>query len=424
MDRRQFLAGIGLGGAWASPEAANALAAARVRAASPDEDARDETLWLAVATAFAADRSLINLNNGGCSPAPAAAMAALKRHLDFSNKAPPYAMWKELEPHKELVRQQLAELVGADAESIAIVRNTTEGLHICQNGLELGHGDEVVTTNQDYPRMRAAFRQRARREGIVVREIGLPVPAEDDDDIVRIYEQAITPKTKLILMCHVVNLTGQILPVQRVVAMARTHGIPVLVDGAHSFANMDFSMPQIDCDYYATSLHKWLAAPVGSGLLFVRREKIRDLWPLHASEEALDGDIRKFEQLGTHPIANFLAIADALALHRLIGIERKVARLRYLRDTWAKRLVATGRVVLRTSLQPGRSVGLATMAIEGVDTRALAEHLWAKHRILVAPIAHPDVDGIRVSAHVYTSLDDVDRFCRAIEHVVRHGLPD
>lgn len=426
MDRRQFLAGLGLAPVYA-PDievAAGALAAADARGRTPEEDAEDEALWLAVASAYAPDRSLINLNNGGCSPTPAAALAALERHQAFTNKAPPYAMWQELEPHKELVRSQLAKLAGVDAETIAIVRNTTEGLHICQHGFDLVRGDEVVTTSLDYPRMRWAFRQRARREGIVVREITLPVPSEDDDEIVARFERAITPKTRLVLMCHVINLTGQILPVRRVIEMARARGVEVLVDGAHSFANIDFTLPDLDCAYYATSLHKWLSAPVGSGLLFVKRDKIGKLWPLHPSDEVLDGDIRKFEQLGTHPIANFLAIAEALALHQMIGIKRKVARLRHLRDLWAKRLLATGKVRLRTSLRPEQSVGLATMDLEGVDARALGDYLWDKHKILVAPIQRPEVTGIRVSVHVYTGAADVEHFCEVIEHVVRHGLPE
>ncbi|MEZ5964189.1 MAG: aminotransferase class V-fold PLP-dependent enzyme [Planctomycetota bacterium] len=424
MDRRQFLAGLGVAPVLETALAAtDALDAADRRGLAPEDDARDESLWLTVAQAYAPDRSLLNLNNGGCSPTPTAALAALKRHLDFSNKAPPYAMWKELEPHKELVRQQLARIAGADPESIAIVRNTTEGLHVCECGFDLARGDEVVISSQDYPRMRWAFRQRERREGIVVREIALPVPSEDDEEIVRRYAAAITGKTKLILMCHVINLTGQILPVQRVVAMARERGIPVIVDGAHSFANLDFALPHLDCDYYATSLHKWLSAPVGSGMLFVKRERIEKLWPLHPSDAAIDSDIRKFEQLGTHPIATFLAIAEAAALHEAIGIGRKVARLRFLRDTWAKRVLATGRVTLRTSLLPDQSVGLATMAVDGIEAKALAEHLWTKLKILVAPIGHPEVQGIRVSAHVYTSLDDLDRFCSAIEQVAKHGLP-
>jgi len=422
MDRRQFLAGLGCAPAAATALAHEALAAADARGGSPEDDARDETLWMTVAAAYAPDRSLVNLNNGGCSPTPAAAMAALKRHLDFSNKAPPYAMWQELEPHKELVRQKLANLAGVPAESIAIVRNTTEGLHVCQNGFDLAAGDEVVTTNQDYPRMRWAFRQRARREGIVVREVELPVPAEDDGEVVDRFAQALSEKTKLVLISHVVNLTGQILPVRAVIDLARSRGVPVIVDGAHSFANLDFTLPELDCDYYATSLHKWLSAPVGCGMLFVRPERIASLWPLHAAEPDLDADIRKFEQLGTHPIANFLAIAEALALHEAIGVARKVARLRYLREAWTRRLLATGRVVLRTSLQPGKSVGLATVAVEGIEPKPLAEHLWTKHKILVAPIDHPSVRGLRVSPHVYTSPAEVECFAAAIEAVLQNGL--
>jgi selenocysteine lyase/cysteine desulfurase len=422
MDRRQFLAAAA--GPILGSEASAALAAAAARGSDPGRDAADEALWLAVAAAFAPDRSLINLNHGGCSPTSAAALAALKRHLDFSNKAPPYAMWKELEPHKEVVRGQLARLCGAQPDEIAIVRNTTEALHICQNGFDLRPGDEVLTTNQDYPRMRWAFRQRAKREGIVVREIPLPVPCADDDEVVQRFTDAVTPRTRLILVCHVVNLTGQVLPAQRVVELGRARGIPVLVDGAHAFAHLDVRPADLGCDYYASSLHKWLAAPVGSGLLFVRRDKVAALWPLHAADDAeAADDIRKFEQFGTHPIANFLAIAEAVALHEMIGAARKEARLRHLRDAWAQRLLATGKVRLLTSLEPARSCGLATMAIDGVDPERLAEFLWEDRKILVAAIRHPDVSGIRVSPNVTTTAAEIDAFCSAIEHVLARGLP-
>jgi selenocysteine lyase/cysteine desulfurase len=430
VSRRRFLGSIvypAVGAVALAPRlSARASAAAATfgaRGGPPDDTARDESFWFDVQQAFTVDRSLINLNNGGVSPSPAVVQSAMKRHLDYSNTAPTYAMWQVLEPQREGVRQRLARAFGCDAEEIAVTRNASEGLQICQLGFDLRRGDEVLTTNQDYPRMITAFRQRERREGIVLRQISIPVPAEDPAEIVRRFESAITPRTRLILMCHVINLTGQILPVKDVVRMARRHGVPVVVDGAHSFAHWKFDHADLDCDYYATSLHKWLFAPHGTGLLYVRRDRIAELWPLMAATEEMTGDIRKFEEIGTHPAANFLAIGEALTFHEGIGAERKEARLRYLRDYWAERLLRHDRVRLHTSLKPEFSCGIATVEIEGIDSVALNEHLWDRHGIIAVAIRHDEFEGLRVTPSVYTSLEELDRFCDAMETVIRDGLP-
>lgn len=432
LNRRQFLGSLGApaAGALAFP----ALDPGRVARAfeafgsipesvAAERVADDEELWFEVQQAFTADRSLVNLNNGGVSPSPAPVQAAMQRYLDYSNTAPVYSMWKVLEPQREGVRQRLARHFGCHAEEIALTRNASESLQICQLGFDLERGDEVLTTNQDYPRMITTFRQRERREGIVLRQFSIPVPAEDDEEIVRRFEEHITPRTRLILMCHIINITGQILPVKKVVAMARRHGIPVIVDGAHSFAHWAFTHADLDCDYYATSLHKWLFAPHGTGMLYVRRDRIAGLWPLMAAPDRMDDDIRKFEEIGTHPAANYLAIADALTFHEGIGAERKGARLRYLTRYWAERLLEHDRVRLHTSLRPELSCGIATVEIEGVEPGPLADHLWQRHRIIVTPIVHEEFQGLRVTPSVYTTLEELDRFCEAMERVATSGLP-
>jgi selenocysteine lyase/cysteine desulfurase len=332
-------------------------------------------------------------------------------------------MWQVLEKQREGVRQRLARLFGCDAEEIAITRNASESLQTCQLGLDLEPGDEVLTSTQDYPRMLTTFEQRARREGIVLRKVSLPVPAEDDAEVVRRFAEAIGPRTRLMLVCHVINLTGQILPVRELVALGRKHGVPVVVDGAHAFAHFPFSHADLDCDYYGTSLHKWLFAPHGTGLLYVRREKIAPLWPLMGAPEGMDADVRKFEEIGTHPAANAIAIAEALTFHEGIGPARKAARLRYLRERWARRLMESDRVRLLTSLDPRFSCGIATVAVEGIDTARLGAHLWERHRILTTPILHPEVEGLRISPSVYTTLEELDRFCEAVETAIREGLP-
>ncbi len=332
-------------------------------------------------------------------------------------------MWRILEPQREPVRRRLARFHGCDPEEIALTRNASEGLQICQNGFDLEPGDEVLTTTQDYGRMINTFKQRECRDGIVMKQFKIPIPAEDDDEVVRLFKKGITSKTKLILMCHMINVTGQILPVKKIVRMARKKGIPVIVDGAHTFAHFDFNAADLDCDYYASSLHKWLCAPHGTGLLYVKKDKIADLWPMQAPGECEMDDIRKFEEIGTHPAANYLAIGDALTFHQGIGSKNKEARMVYLRNRWAEPLLEYDRIRLHTSLKPRKACGIATVEVEGIDTHDVAKHLWDKYRIFVVAIKHPEFEGCRVTPHVYTTIEEIDRFTDAMTDIVKNGAP-
>ncbi len=428
-SRRRFLASAAaLWGASRAPSlSASATGIARELRAHPGsaaQTAADESFWAHVAQAFTVDRTLVNLNNGGVSPSPAFVQEAMQRHLDYSNKAPTYTMWKVLEPQREGVRARMAREWGVDAEEIAFTRNASEGLQTCQFGYDLSPGDEVLTTTQDYGRMLTTFAQRERREGIKMRQIRIPVPAEDPAEVVRRFEEAITPRTRLILMCHMINLTGQILPVRDVVRMARRHNIPVIVDGAHAMAHFSFKLPDLECDNYSTSLHKWLFAPHGTGLLYVRRDEIPSIWPLMAAPDRMDGDIRKYEEIGTHPAANYLAIGEALTFHQGIGSDRKEARLVHLRDYWAGRLLENDRVTLNTSRKPGVACGIANVHVRGLDTALLSNWLWSAHRIITVPIGHEECTGLRISPSVYTMLEELDRFCEAVEWAIRNGLPE
>ena len=432
--RREFLATMSVPAAVATggfpgnptifrPSAPEILESLSHYSGTPGEVARNEDYWSEVAQAFTVDRSLINFNNGGVSPSPAFVQEAMKRHLDFSNLAPSYTMWDILEPRQETVRKRMAREWGVDAEEIAITRNASESLQICQLGYDLKRGDEVLTTTQDYGRMITTFKQRQRREGIVLKQFELPVPAEDPAKVVRLFEEGITENTRLILMCHMINLTGQILPVKDVVAMARRHDIAVIVDGAHALAHFDFKISDLECDNYSTSLHKWLFAPHGTGLLYVRREVIPDIWPLMAAREGQDGNIRKFEEIGTHPAANHLAIAEALTFHQGIGSKRKTERLVYLRDRWARWLLEHDRIRVHTSLEPGFACGIGNVQIEGEDTVELKNWLWNEQRILTVSINHAQFQGLRISPSVYSTLEEVDRFIEAMEYVMKKGLP-
>jgi selenocysteine lyase/cysteine desulfurase len=428
INRRQFFDTIAKPAAVASVVMANptlmakALSGIRSTAGNPKDIARDESFWREIQQGYTADRSMINLNNGGVSPAPRVVQEAMKRHLDFSNTSPAYSMWRILEPQREPVRRRLARFTKCSPEEIALTRNASEGLQIVQNGLDLSSGDEVLTTTQDYGRMINTFKQRECRDGIVMKQFKIPVPAENDNEIVHLFEKNITPKTKMILMCHMINLTGQILPVKKVVRMARKYDIPVIVDGAHAFAHFDFDMTDLECDYYATSLHKWLCAPHGTGMLYVRKNKIPGLWPLQASNECGKDDIRKFEEIGTHPAANYLAIGDALTFHQGIGSKNKEARLTYLRDRWAKRLLKHDGITLHTSLNPKKGCAIATVQIEGIETSDVAKHLWSKYRIFVVAINHKEFTGCRVTPHVYTTIEEIDRFSDAMETILKNGV--
>jgi len=432
-SRREFLGSIASAAAlplaaqasWNASWHEIARELASTRHDSPLHAAADEDFWSRVQQAFTVDRNIINLNNGGVSPSPQVVQEAQKRHLDFSNSTPSStALWQILEPRKESVRERLARQWGVDKEEIAITRNASESLQICQLGFDLARGDEVITTTQDYPRMITTFKQRERREGIVLKQVKLPIPAEDQDGIVRIFQQAITSKTRLLLISHVINITGQILPVKAIVAMARQRNIPVIVDGAHAFAHLDYKLSDLGCDYYGVSLHKWLHAPHGTGLLYVRRDKIKGLWPMMAADAKQADDIRKFEEIGTHPAAGFLAIAEALTFYEAIGPARKEARLRYLRDLWARRLLShpSGRVRLHTSLDPESSCGIGTVQINGIDSAALIQFLGMR-RILVTNIKHDEFEGMRITPSVYTTIDEIERFCEAVEEALDKGVP-
>ncbi|MFO0839363.1 MAG: aminotransferase class V-fold PLP-dependent enzyme [Phycisphaerae bacterium] len=387
-----------------------------------DELARDEDFWFGIQQAFAVDRSVINLNNGGVSPSPRVVMEAHRRHLEFANGLPARNLWQIQDPQVESVRAHLAAAFGCRPSEMAITRNASESLETCLFGIDLKAGDEVLTTELDYPRMLNTCRQRAAREGVVLKMVPAPAPADDPAQLAAVFEKNISEKTKLMLCSHVCFLTGQIFPVRDICRIGRQHGIPVIVDGAHAFGHLVFRRDDLECDYYGTSLHKWLTAPLGSGFLSVRESKIESLWPLMAAPEDKRKDIRKFEEIGTHPAANRLAIAEALTFYDAIGPQRKEARLRYLRDYWAKPLAEDGRVRFYTKLDHLHSCAITTIAIDGLEPPKLVEHLWTKHRIFVVAIDTVNVKGVRVTPNVYTTTEELDTFVAAMKTVLTSGL--
>jgi isopenicillin-N epimerase len=429
--RRDFLslAGKGLGlAALSSATVASLLktveaATQSVAHLTPEQAAMDEDYWAVIQNSFSVTRGIINLNNGGVSPSPRIVTEALVRYTWQQEDATAYTMWQILEPQSETIRTGLAELFGCDREEIAITRNASESLEILLMGMDFKSGDEILTTTQDYPRMLTTLRQREKREGLKLKLIQIPIPPKNLDEITAAFQKGITDRTRLILMAHQVNITGQITPVKAVCDMARAKGIETIVDGAHSFAQFDFKQKDLGCDYFGTSLHKWLYAPKGTGLLYVKRDKIEKIWPLMAAESKQATDIRKFEEIGTHSAAIRLAIGEALVFHNGIGGKRKEARLRYLSRYWMNRLKDVPKIKFNTSFDANQSCAIANVQIEGTSPEAVAKYLFDKHHIFTVAIIHEEFQGLRITPNVYTTLGELDRFSDQMELIARKGLP-
>ncbi|MEP6818773.1 MAG: aminotransferase class V-fold PLP-dependent enzyme [bacterium] len=429
--RRNFLslAGKGLGlAALSSATVASLLkeiqaASKSIAHLTPEQAAMDEDFWFTIQNAFSVTRGIINLNNGGVSPSPRLVTEALVRYIWQQEDATAYTMWQILEPQSETIRTGLAELFGCDREEIAITRNASESLEVLLMGMNFKSGDEILTTTQDYPRMLTTLRQREQREGLVLKLVKIPIPPKDLNEITAAFEKGITNRTRLILIAHQVNITGQITPVKAVCDMARAKGIETIVDGAHSFAQFDFKQKDLGCDYFGTSLHKWLYAPKGTGLLYIKRDKIEKIWPLMAADSKQANDIRKFEEIGTHSAAPKLGIGEALLFHNGIGGKRKEARLRYLSRYWMNRLKDVPKIRFNTSFDPNQSCAIANVDIEGVNPSAIGSYLFDKHRIFTTPIIHEEFQGLRITPNVYTTLGELDRFCGVMEMIARRGLP-
>lgn len=431
-SRRSFLrlTGAATGAAFAVPRYGIehvAAATAAVDNRSPEDIAADEDYWREIQFAFTLDRTLINLNNGNQCPSPTVVHEACKRYMDWANQAPIYHRGM-IDRNIETARRRLAQEFGADPEEIAITRNASESLQIAQMGLDLKPGDEVLTTEQDYGRMLTTWDQRARRDKIKVTRIDFPCPTTQADLLQR-FERAITPQTRVMHFCHITNQSGQLFPVKELSRLARSRGITTIVDGAHAMGHFPYQLRDLEMDYYGVSLHKWLLAPLGTGLLYVRRDRIQSTWPLQAAPTVRDTDIRKFEEIGTHPPGPRAAINEAVAFQQAIGIERKAARLRYLTLRWANELKKNPRVRLHSSLEPGQTWGLAVVSIEGVDTQKLVPYLWDKHRIIVTSVGHenekePSLSyrGLRITPNIYTPLEEIDYFVEAMQGVIKNGI--
>jgi selenocysteine lyase/cysteine desulfurase len=424
-DRRIFLKQAAtLAGAFSAASLFNQLHAEEWKHASQKvghldagQVAADEDYWSIIQSAYTVNPSIINLNNGGVSPAPSVVQQAVARFNDLANEGPSYFMWRILDQGREPLREKLALLAGAQAEEIAINRNATEALNTVIYGLDLKSGDEVIGTKQDYPNMIQAYKQRALREGIVYKQLSFDFPIENDEQIVKVYENAITPKTKILHVTHMINWVGQVMPVRKICDMAHAKGIEVVVDGAHSFGLLDFKIPDLGCDYFGTSLHKFLSAPIGSGMLWIKKEKIAKIWPLLCNGDPHSSDIRKFETLGTRSFPIEQGIGEAINFHEAIGSKRKEERIRYLKNYWASRVKEIPKVKLHTSLKPQYSCAICGVSIDGMTPAELDNALFNKYKIHTVGIVWENISCVRITPHVYTKIADLDKLVRAIDEI-------
>ncbi|HLF32842.1 MAG TPA: aminotransferase class V-fold PLP-dependent enzyme [Cyclobacteriaceae bacterium] len=387
------------------------------------ETATDEDFWAWVRESFTVSPNIINLNNGGVSPQPKVVQDAHIRYYQLCNEGPSYYMWRTLDMGREPLREKLAQAAGCSPDEIAINRNSTEGLNTVIFGLNLKAGDEVVLSKYDYPNMMNAWKQREKRDKIKLVWIDIPQPLEDDQKIVDLYRKAITPATRVVHITHMINWTGNIVPAAAISYMAKEKGCEVIIDGAHTFGHTDFKIPGLGCDYFATSLHKWICAPFGSGMLYIQKNKIKDVWALLSSAEPDGNNIRKFETLGTRSFASEMAIGTAIDFHLTIGAKRKEERLRYLKEYWTSKIIKEPKFRFYSSLDPKYSCAIATVGIEGWEAGDIETKLFEMKRIHTVAIKYEKVNGIRITPHIYTTTANLDKLVDGLLAISRLDPP-
>ena len=376
-----------------------------------------EDFWVALRKKYRLKPDYINLEHGYYSMQATPVLEAFINDVREVNYQASYYMRTVQTPNKEASRAELARLAGCSVDELIITRNTTESLDTVIAGYDWKPGDEAVMAVQDYGAMLDQFALQSRRYGVVNRMVSLPNDPTSDDAIVQLYAKAITPKTRLLLVSHLVNITGQILPVRKIADMAHARGVAVAVDGAHAFAHLDFRIPDLGVDYYAASLHKWLGVPLGAGILYVKRDRIAPLWPVFGDQGFADGDIRKLNHTGTHPVHTDLAIRHAIAFHDSIGVQRKEARMRYLQQYWTTKVRGAKNVVVNTPVDPTRSAGIANVGVMTMKPGELAKVLLDRYRIWTVAIDRENVQGVRITPHLFTTTAELDVLVTALTEI-------
>ena len=414
MNKREFIRTLGGAslGLMVSPSIL-----ARYASVPHEEVAEDEAFWAAIRGKYRLTPDYINLENGYYSMQAEPVLEAFIQHVRTINVQASHYMRTRQTDDKLRVRTRLAKMAGVAPEELIITRNTTESLDTVINGYDWKPGDEAVMAEQDYGAMLDMFKLQARRHGIVNRIVSLPLDPRSDDEIVQLYANAITPRTRLLMVGHMVNITGHILPVKAIADMAHARGVDVMCDGAHAFAQLDFAIPSLGCDYYGASLHKWLGTPLGAGILYVRQDKIASLWPIYADMGMADTDIRKLNHTGTHPVHTDLGIDDAIDFHEKIGAARKQARLRYLQRYWTTKVRGTPRVMVNTPSDPKRSCAIANVGVEGMKPADLAKTLFERYKVWTVAIDTANVHGVRVTPQVFTTPKELDVLVRALGEI-------
>lgn len=384
-----------------------------------NEAVSNEKLWASIQQAYTTSNNLINLNNGGVSPQPLVVQNALERYNKLSNEAPSYYMWRILDKDREALRRKLADLAGCYAETIAINRNATEGLATAILSVPLQKGDEIILSKFDYPAVINTWKQRQERDGIVIKWVDLKLPSENASELINAYTSAFTKKTKVVQLTHMINWTGQVLPVKEICNSAREQGITSIIDGAHSFAHLDFKIDELGCDYFATSLHKWLCAPFGTGLLYVRKELIDKTWAIFPGENPTSSDIRKFEHLGTRSFPSEMAIGTAINFHEAIGSELKTARLFYLKKYWTDQVKDLPIIQFYSPLSSEFSGAICHFGIDEMEGLEIDKYLFKNYRIHCVAMKHNGINGVRIAPNLYTRTKDLDVLVSAIQHLVK-----
>ncbi len=379
--------------------------------------AKDDEFWASIRGGYKLKPDYINLENGYYSIMPQEILEKYLDHVREVNMQGSYYMRTVQFDNKNAAAAKVAELVGCSPEEVIITRNTTESLDMIISGMDWKPGDEAVMAEQDYGAMLDMFKQVSKRYGMTNKILSVPMDPKSDDEIVDMYAKAITKSTKLLMVCHMINITGQILPVRKICDMAHAKGVPVMVDGAHAIAHLKFSIPDLNCDYYGASLHKWLSVPLGAGMLYVKKENIAKVWPLFADSSKMDNDIARLNHTGTLPVATDLTITDAIEFYHRIGADRKEARLRYLQNYWVSKVRTMPHVILNTPTDTARSCGIANMGIRGVKPADLQKTLLDKYRIYTVAIDSAGVHGCRITPSVYTTTKELDVLVAALGEV-------
>ncbi len=416
MDKRNFLKKASLLGLSTSPFIGSLeKLLSSVESLSPNLLARDEDFWEKIRASYRLKPDYINLENGYYCFLPQDTLEHFIEHVREVNYQGSHYMRTVQWENKKKIATKLAQMAGCSDEELIITRNTTESLDTVIGGLHWNKGDEAIMANTDYGAMRNMFKLVEKRYGIKTVSIDVPLHPKSDEQIVSVYEKAITDKTRLLMVCHIINVTGQILPIRKICDMAHSKGVDVMVDGAHAFGHFNFSINYLNCDYYGTSLHKWLSVPLGAGFLYVKKENIPKVWPMFAEGPREPDDISILNHTGTHPCHTDLAIANAIDYHNTIGSERKEARLRHLQNYWTDQVRELEHIIVNTPKERQRSCGIANVGIKGMKPAEMAKTLMDEYRIFTVAIDGAGVHGCRISPNVYTTTKELDAFVDALK---------